>query len=674
MAVELQRQEDGNPITITVDYPNGPVKAHIWRAQVGRVELFLLDTNISDNSRSEDQNITNQLYVADQEVRIRQEVMLGIGGVRALDALGIRPVVYHMNEGHSAFLAIERIRRLMDEHGLSFSEAKEIATATNIFTTHTAVPAGIDVFPTELVELYFRDYCLSSGISLDQFLALGRQESGNEDEDFSMAILAIRLAAHSNGVSELHGMVSRKMWGSIWPGVPEEEVPIGCISNGIHIRSWVSKGMAALFDRYLGPRWSEAPSDPGIWEKVKQIPADELWRTHERRRERLVAFARRRLVDQLKRRGALPSEINEASELLDPEALTIGFARRFASYKRATLILRDPERLAGILCNKERPVQIIYAGKAHPNDMSAKELIQEIIHTAHQGELRRHTVFIEDYDICVARYLVQGADLWLSTPRRLSEASSTSGMKASANGGINMSILDGWWYDAYTTEIGWAIGRDEDYDDEGYQDDVESKAVYEMLEKEAIPLFYHRGSDGLPRGWIDRMKASMAAICPVFNTNRMAHDYTEQSYHPCAYRSRVLTEDDFAEAKEKAAWKSRVQQHWSSIRIDSVDMDEMPEIKVGDQITVRSKVYLGVFTPDDVAVEVYQGLVDPQGRVVDARAVRMNCCASHGDGKYTFEGVIPCISSGLHGYTVRVIPRHGELSNPYELGLILWAP
>ncbi len=673
MAVELERREDGTPITITVEYPTGPVKAQIWRAQLGRVPLYMLDANILDNSRPEDRDITDQLYVADRDMRIRQEILLGIGGVRALDALGLDPIVYHMNEGHSAFLALERICRLRDNHDISFDEAREVVSATNVFTTHTPVPAGIEVFSVQLIEKYLKDYCSCMGISVNELLALGRQDSNNTNEQFSMAVLALRLAAYSNGVSKLHGMVSRNMWKNVWPGIPEDEVPIKSIVNGIHVRSWVSNDMEGLFDRYLGPRWSVDPSDAKVWERVKQIPDDELWRTHERRRERLVAFARKRLVEQLRQRGAILSEIDQASESLNPGAFTIGFGRRFADYKRATLILRDLERLAQILCNEEKPVQIIYSGKAHPEDNYGKELIREIVHTAQQEEFRRHIVFIEDYDMAVARYLVQGADLWLSTPRRFREASGTSGMKAAVNGVINMSILDGWWHEAYKTEIGWAIGRTEEYQDLGQQDDVESKAIYNMLEGEVIPLFYDRGPDGLPRRWIERMKASMAAICPTFNTNRMVHDYIEQFYRPCAERWLTLTADDFAKVRELASWKARVRQHWPSIKINKVEMDRVPEIIVGTQVAVRAQVNLGSLTPEDVSVEIYQGKVNSQGEIIGAQAIRMSCLESHRDGDCTFEGIISCEASGLHGYSVRILPRHESLSNSYELGLISWA-
>ena len=415
-------------VTVEVAYPGRPVTAQVWRVQVGRVSLFLLDSNLPAN-HPEDRVITDQLYGGDLEMRLKQEILLGIGGYRALEALGLDPTVYHMNEGHSAFLGLERVRRLKEKHGLSFQEAFEEASAGLIFTGHTPVPAGHDYFPASLMDRYFGDYIGRLGIGRGEFLALGRQNPANDAEEFCMTVLALRMAASSNGVSKLHGEVSRKMWKSIWPGVPEDEVPIGHVTNGVHFRSWISLEMNQLYDRYLGPNW-RVDADAKLWQRVEGIPAEELWRTHERRRVRLVAFARRHLRLQLQRRGAPRSEIDAADEVLDPDALTIGFARRFATYKRATLVLRDIERLGRILNNAERPVQILFAGKAHPRDDAGKQLIQQIIRLAQQKEFRRRIVFLEDYDMAMARCLVQGSDIWLNTPLRPQEASGTSGMKA----------------------------------------------------------------------------------------------------------------------------------------------------------------------------------------------------------------------------------------------------
>ena len=671
MPVQLEQEEDGTPVTVQVDYPGRKVTAQVWRAQVGRVPLFLLDTNIPANSR-QDQDITDELYGGDLEMRIKQEIMLGIGGLRALEALGMRPTVCHMNEGHSAFLALERIRILVEEQGLSFAEAREAATAGNVFTTHTPVPAGIDRFPPELMDKYFSAYYSELGLSREEFLALGRANPADNGEPFSMAILALRLAAHTNGVSRLHGRVARKMWQSLWPGVPEDEVPITSITNGVHIPSWISFDMAGLYDRYLGPRWLAHQADQTVWGRVDEIPDEELWRTHERRRERLVAVVRRRLSEQLEKRGAPLSEVERASEVLDPAALTIGFARRFATYKRATLILRDPDRLASILNDKAHPVQIIFAGKAHPQDNPGKELIQQIIHLARREEFRRRIVFIEDYDMSIARYLVQGADVWLNTPLRPREASGTSGMKAAANGVINVSTLDGWWDEAYEPDTGWAIGRGELYEDLNYQNDIESRAIYGILEKEIVPLFYDRNSNGLPYKWIARMKAAMRTICPIFNTNRMVREYAERFYLPAAQRYRHLAEDGMARAKALAQWKSHLHEHWPEIQVDNVEAEVPAELKVGAELQVRAQVNLGALDPQDVTVQLYYGPLDTRGEIPKGEVISMKWVESNGDGSHVFVGAIPCRTSGRYGYALRVLPHHEDLSNPYEPGLILW--
>jgi glycogen phosphorylase len=414
LLLALQKRPDGAPLTIEVRYEGRPVLAQIWRVDVGRIPLFLLDTNLSVN-RVDDRAVTNQLYGGDREMRLKQEILLGIGGCRALTALGLEPSVYHMNEGHSAFLALEWTRRLMEKHKLNFVEAKEIASAGLVFTGHTPVAAGHDYFAPSILDRYLVDYAKGLGMDRAQFLGLGRQNPANESEEFCMTVLALRMAAASNAVSKLHGHVSRRMWKDLWPGVPVDEIPIGHVTDGVHYRSWISYEMNQLYERYLGPQWRENHADPKLWQRMEGIPAEELWRTHERRRERLVAFARRRLRVQLERRGAPRAAIDAVDEALDPEALTIGFARRFATYKRATLLLRDTSRLQRILNHPDRPVQILFAGKAHPRDEAGKALIQQIVKLAQTKEFRRRLVFLEDYDMAVARYLVQGSDIWLNT-------------------------------------------------------------------------------------------------------------------------------------------------------------------------------------------------------------------------------------------------------------------
>lgn len=677
LPVTLVRRPDGEVVTVQVQYPGRMVTAQVWRAQVGRIPLYLLDTNLAANQHPEDRDLTDQLYGGDLDMRIRQEVMLGIGGYRALEALGLEPTVYHMNEGHSAFLALERVRRLMEQRGLGFAEARELASASLVFTGHTPVIAGHDYFPPEMIDRYLGDYARLLGLNREEFLRLGRHGDGG---DFCMTILALRLAAASNGVSRLHGEVSRKMWNHLWPGVPEKEVPIGHVTNGVHFQSWISYEMNQLYDRYLGPKWREEPGDQAFWQRVDNIPAEELWRTHERRRERLVAFARRRLRAQLLRRSAPPSEIEAAEEVLDPEALTIGFARRFATYKRATLLLKDVERLKRILADAGRPVQVIYAGKAHPRDGAGKELIRQIVGLARQEEFRRRLVFLEDYDLTVARYLVQGVDVWLNTPQRPLEASGTSGMKAAANGVLNLSVLDGWWDEAWrvpglrSSPIGWAIGSGETYDNAEYRDQVEAEALYDLLERDVVPTFYERGVDRLPRRWISRMKASIGVLCHFFNTHRMVRDYTEAFYLPAHARQRELAADGAARAKALARWLERVRREWPQVRIEAVDGGPPAELRVGATTRVCARVTLGALEPGDVEVQLYLGRLDPAEEIVDAQTLPMTPAGRDERGWHLFEATaVPCSRSGLHGYTVRVVPRHPDLTARFLPGLITWA-
>ncbi len=669
--LRLERTADGSVATISVDYPGRTVYAQIWRTQVGRVALYLLDTNIPANNPA-DQDITDQLYGGDRDMRIKQEILLGIGGYRALCALGLEPSVCHMNEGHSAFMALERCRRLMTEKGLSFAEAREATQAGTVFTTHTPVPSGNDYFAPDLIDHYFRNYAAQLKLSIRDFLALGRQNPANDAEEFCMTVLALRMACHSNGVSKLHGLISRKMWRNVWSGVTVDEVQISSITNGVHAPSWISRDMAGLFTRYLGPRWREDPDDYSLWSRIHHIPDEELWRTHERRRERLVAFARQRLRAQLEAVGASPAVAAQADEVLNPEALTIGFARRFATYKRATLLLRNPERLTRILTERDRPVQLIFAGKAHPHDAAGKELIRQIVHFARRPEVRPRMVFLEDYDIITARYLVQGVDVWLNTPRRPMEASGTSGMKAALNGALNVSILDGWWDEAYNPEVGWAIGSGEEYGDEQYQDEVESNALYNLLEKDIVPLFFSRTNGGLPKMWIAKMKASMRLLGPQFNAKRMVREYVERFYLPSQQRFSELAGQDFGRAKGLVTWKQRVRDHWGGVRILEVKAEMGKEIKVGDSLMVRARVRLSPLTPDDVAVELFQGPLDARGDILNAKIIPMRPSGSADGEVQEYCGTIDTSTSGRHGYTLRILPKHPDLVKPQEEGLVLW--
>ncbi len=672
MPIRLERGTDGKPVTVRVGYPDREVAAQVWRAQVGRVPLYLLDTNLSTN-RPDDRDIADRLYGGDLDMRIRQEIMLGIGGMRALAALGIEPTVCHMNEGHSAFLALERIRKLMREQNLPFQVAREATVAGNVFTTHTPVPAGIDLFGPDLMDRYFASYYQELGLNREEFLRLGQSSSRQPNESFSMAILAIRLGGSTNGVSSLHTSVARRMWQHLWPQTPLEEVPITSITNGMHPRSWISGDMAGLFSRYLGPRWIERPDDHSVWERIDRIPDEELWRTHERRRERLVAVARERLRRQLERRGAAPKEAAEATEVLHPEALTIGFARRFATYKRATLLFTDPERLSRILNQPDRLVQIIFAGKAHPQDNPGKDLIRQIVHFARRQDLRLRVIFLEDYDMCLARYLVQGADVWLNTPRRGLEASGTSGMKAAVNGVINLSTLDGWWCEGYHPEAGWRIGLGESYEDEQYGDQVEAQALYNLLEKEVVPLFYERGSNGLPRRWIRMMKRSIARIASRSNSHRMLQEYAREMYFPAHSRFGGLVADQCQVAKDLAAWLDQIRQNWGKIQITGIESDARDGLPVDTKLEVRARVHLGALAPQDVAVQVYHGAIDPSEEIADYRVVDMSATDMTDDGDYVYTGIISCGKSGLQGYTVRILPFHPDLNDLHAPGLVLWA-
>jgi len=672
LPVQLERGSNGQPITVQVAFPGRPVTAQVWRAQIGRVPLYLLDTNLNVN-RPDDRDITDRLYGGDLDMRIRQEIILGIGGIRALDALGVQFTTCHMNEGHSAFLALERIRKVMKEQNLPFEVAREATLAGNVFTTHTPVPAGIDLFPPDLVHHYFSSQYHELGLNREEFLRLGQRTPHDAGQPLSMAILAIRLAASTNGVSALHGRVARRMWQDLWPQTPIEEVPITSITNGIHPRSWISSDMAGLLSRYLGPHWIERPDDHNVWKRVDRIPDEELWRTHERRRERLVAVARERMRRQLERRGAAPKEVTDASEALHPDALTIGFARRFATYKRASLLFSDPERLVKILNQPGRPVQIIFAGKAHPRDNPGKDLIRQIVHFARREDLRLRVAFLEDYDMSLARYLVQGADVWLNTPRHGLEASGTSGMKAAVNGAINLSTLDGWWCEGYAPDAGWRIGLGETYEDERYGDQVEAQALYDLLEKDVVPLFYERGSDDLPRGWIAMMKRSIQSVAPIFNSHRMVEEYAQKMYFPAAVRFDRLAANQCQVAKDLVAWLDRVHQGWNEVRITAVESDTSGELLVYTEFNVTVHVHLGPLTPQDVKVQIYHGAIDPQEQIADYRIVDMSATGSAKDGVYVYTGTIPCRKSGLQGYTVRILPFHPDLTNSHVPGLVVWA-
>ncbi len=670
MPMKLLRNEDGTPVTIEVNIQHRTVYVRVWKMVTGRIEMYMLDTNNSLNS-DDDKKITDQLYGGGTDHRLKQEIVLGIGGVRMLSKLGIEPAVFHMNEGHSAFVAFERIHRLRQK-GLSFEEAKILVSSTNVFTTHTPVPAGNDVFSVDLMYQYFSPYGHEYGISMEEILSYGRIHPGNKQEGFCMTVLAMKMSSFINGVSKLHGFVSRKMWKELFPLIDIDEVPIKHITNGVHIPSWISLDMATLYFRYLGPKWMEDPDNKKIWDRVSSIPDEELWRTHERRRERLVAFVRKRLSSNLKKKGAKNSEVMMAKEVLNPEALTIGFARRFATYKRGNLILKNPDRLAKILNNPEKPVQIIFAGKAHPRDMAGKEIIKQIIQLSKEERFRKKIIFIEDYDINVARYLVQGVDVWLNNPRRPLEASGTSGMKASANGALNLSILDGWWVEAYNGQNGWAIGSGEEYENHEYQDEIESRAILDLLEGEIVPMFYDRKEDNLPREWVSRMKNNLKTVCSFFNTHRMVEEYMEKFYLKGAKNYHALTENNFEKLKELYSWKHKLDEKWEQVKILDCKFEGKTYNPIGTTIKSTVTVYLAELNAEDVVVEAYFGKLDSHQKFIDYEIKILEDVEVLENNKVRFSGNIVVDKTGKFGIKYRIRPVHNNFEPINTLNYIKW--
>ena len=672
MPLHLERNADGSELRIEVDYPGRKVVARVWRVQVGTVPLYLLDTNIDINSRY-DQDISDRLYGGDKVLRMHQEIMLGIGGVKMLRALGLHVTTYHANEGHAAFMSLERMRVLMQEETLSFDQAIQVLVAISFFTTHNRVPAGFDLIEHVMVMHYVGHYAPIFGLGREQFLALGRQNTGDFSSPFNMAILAIKMSSFVNGVAALHGVVSRHLFKDLWPGLPLSEVPVTSITNGVHARSCVAKSTQDLYDRYLGPDWETTRRDDRFWERVSSIPDEEVWRNHERSRLDLVMFAREWLVKCLRDRGAAQAEINQAQEVLDPTVLTIGFARRFATFKRASLFLRDVDRIKRVLHSKERPVQFVIAGKSHPEDIPGKEVFREISLFVRDQGMTDSIVFLPNYDIQISRLMVAGCDVWLNTPRRPREASGTSGMKAAMNGVLNLSILDGWWDEADYVRTGWPIGHGEEYQDQTYQDEVEANALYDLIEKEVVPLFYNRDENSIPRGWVGKMKDAIRLNCPRFNTARMVKDYARLAYFPASDRFSIMTENHYEPAKQLARWKKQVFEKWYDIKIEAIDISADTDVKVNQPIGVKARINLAGLTPSDVKVELYQGKVDQYGDIVDGESVIMEYHGQDNNNASLYTADIIYTSSGMQGLSLRVLPKHENLSSRNELGLILWA-
>ena len=658
---------DGNEVMISVDLPGRRIHAKIWKLQVGRVPLYLMDTDVAPNAPN-DRELSARLYGGDREMRISQETVLGIGGVRALRALGISPAAWHINEGHAAFLNLERSRELVAT-GLSFNEAREVVAANSLFTTHTPVPAGNDTFAYDLVDKYFSSYWGQLGLTRDQFMDVAREDHG-WGPSYGMTVLAMNLTGQHNGVSALHGAVSRKMWQFLWPGLDADEVPIDSITNGIHTPSWISPEMNALFKRYLGEDWEDHVDEPDLWNGITEIPDEELWKTHMQRKETLIRYTRSHLQRQHLRLGEGSVQIAEFEHMLNPNALTIGFARRFATYKRATLIFHDPERLRRILNNPERPVQIIFAGKAHPADGPGKALIEQVYRFSRSDAFRGKVIFLENYDIDMARYLVSGTDLWLNNPIRPHEASGTSGQKAALNGQPNCSILDGWWAEGYNGKNGWAIGEEREYHDQNVQDEADSLSLYSLLEEEIVPTYYDYGDDGIPHRWIAYMKEAIRTCAPAFSMRRMVKEYTRRFYVPEILQSIKIKQNNYAEARTLAIWKDKLKQAWPRVEV-YVDGQREGQLSLGQGIDIRAWVRSDQLRPEDLTVELVYGEASNE-HIAIQHAVPMEYLKQEPDGSYRYELHLQPLTSGSIAYGVRVLPNRPELAGKHDLGLIRW--
>ena len=665
------RDAQGHPLRVTIALTEGEIHLTVWRMQVGRVPLYLLDTNIPDNASAEIRNITGYLYGGDTRMRIMQEIVLGIGGMRMLHAIGIDPSVTHCNEGHSAFLLLERTREGMTRFGLSFEEAARLTAAGSVFTTHTPVPAGHDVFDRGLVEQYLGAYAAELGLTVDRLMALGRVAADDASEGFSMTVLALRLTSGRNGVSSLHGDVSRDMWKEVWPGWPTDEVPIIGITNGVHTLSFIAPAFAELYDRYVAADWRDRIPEREMWDGALSIPDEEIWEASRRAKSAMIDRLRRRNVERQTEMYARSEMGRDDHVVLDPDALTIGFARRFATYKRATLLFRDHDRAYRLFTDPERPVQLLLAGKAHPKDEAGKKFIRDLYSFIRESGLENRILFIEDYDIGVARAMVQGCDLWLNSPRRPMEASGTSGMKAAVNGTLNLSILDGWFPEAYDGTNGFAFGETREFLDTEYQDEIESRDLYRVLEDHVLPLYYTRDADGIPHGWNEMQKRSIATMAGVYSSDRMVREYTDRFYIPAADRYASLLADGAAGARSITSMIAALKEIWNDVRVDDVTFDsDRNERVTGETVGITAHVSLGRVSPDHVRVEAFCGPIDDE-RIVNGDRTILERREMVG-GKGRFEGTVPLKRIGQTGITVRVVPAESAILSLPDVGLVTW--
>jgi starch phosphorylase len=673
LALTLVREDDGSPALVTIGLPGGHgLVAHIWKAQVGRVPLLLLDSDVEGNAQS-DREVTDRLYGGGSEHRLHQEMLLGIGGVRAVRAFcritgSPAPDVFHTNEGHAGFLGLERIREYAAQ-GMDFDAALEATRAGTVFTTHTPVPAGIDRFGVDLIEQHFGGPNTAPGVPLERVLALGAETyPGGDPGCFNMAVMGLRLGQRANGVSLLHGRVSREMFAGLWPGFDNDEVPISSITNGVHGPTWVDHEVFELAAREIG---SKAVEEGRAWSEVDKVSDGAIWELRRSLRSKLVEDVRRRLRESWVQRGASEAELGWVASVLDPDVLTIGFARRVPSYKRLTLMLRDPLRLKRLLLHPERPIQIIIAGKSHPADDSGKALVQELVKFTDDPEVRHRIVFLPDYDIAMAQRLYPGCDVWLNNPLRPLEACGTSGMKAALNGCLNLSVLDGWWDEWYDGENGWAIPTAESVEDPVRRDDLEAAALYDLIENSVAPRFYERGAAGLPVRWLEMIRHTLTTLGPKVQASRMVKDYVVELYTPAAASSRAVSAHDFAGARRLAGWKARVRAAWPGVHVDHVESSgagDTPEI--GSTVSLRAFVRLSSLGPDDVDVQAVYGRVDDTDQLTSTTMLSLKAVEQDEAGRYRYEGTLDLDRTGPIGYTVRVLPRHDLLATPAELGLV----
>ena len=667
------KDDKGDDLTIYVKFPKRRLYLKVWQINVGRVKLYLLDSDIPKNNQ-EDRDVTLKLYGGDQEMRIRQEIVLGMAGVNLLTKyLGLKPTVYHMNEGHSAFLNLEIIKNIIKEKQVSFEVAKDIASSKTVFTTHTPVPAGNDIFPIELVEKYFKEFWPRLGITREEFLKLGMKPGPNLDKGFNMGILALKIAGKKNGVSKLHGAVSRELFSEVWPNIAANESPIGYVTNGIHTCSWLAPRLKELYNKYLIPYWQDNIQHDYIWEKIKNIPDDKLWSVHVERKRKLINLVKENTTERLRRSGYSYEEINEIVSKLNPDALTIGFARRFATYKRATLIFKDIERMTQIMNNAGKPVQLIFAGKAHPADKEGQDLIKYIHEVSMMPQFKGKIFLLENYNIAMSRYLVSGVDVWLNNPRRPMEASGTSGQKASVNGVINFSVLDGWWAEGYTQSNGWTIGTNAEYDSYEAQDMADSQSMYHTLEEKIIPTYYDRDKNGISKKWMEIMKNSIITTGGKYSTARMLVDYTNELYIPLCNLTKKYYEN-IDNVASYNAWKKDLFENWKDIKItqENSNLDNIT-IDAGNNIEVGCEVQLPNIDVENVTVEAYYGKILDNGVVENVSITPMQLQeADEEHRKYYFTTKIELTTGGNYGYTFRVMPKHEMLLEPANLNLVKW--